>query len=124
MAKKLKILVLEDEVIRWNWFNKIFFNNQDNITFVDSSKKAIQYLKDESFDIIFLDRDLGNTEDNGEKVALEMMKQKLNLRATIVIHTMNPNGQESMKSYLEKYHKKVYVIPYTQLIKMKRKDFS
>ena len=74
MTKKLNILVLEDETERWNWFNKIFFNNQDNITFVDSSKKAIRYLKNESFDIIFLDRDLGNTKDNGEKVALEMMK--------------------------------------------------
>ncbi len=122
MTKKLNILVLEDEAERWNWFNKIFFS--DNITFTFSSKKTIQYLKNDSFDIIFLDRDLENIKDNGEKVALEMMKQKLNLRATIVIHTMNPNGQESMKCYLEKYHKKVYVIPYTQLIKMKRKDFS
>ncbi len=122
MAKKLNILVLEDEAERWNWFNKIFF--QDEVTFTFSVKRTIQCLKEDNFDIIFLDRDLGNTKDNGEKVALEMMKQKLNLGATIIIHTMNPNGQESMKCYLEKYHKKVYIIPYTQLIKMKRKDFS
>ncbi len=122
MTKKLNILVLEDEAERWNWFNKIFF--QDEVTFTFSVKRTIQCLKEDNYDIIFLDRDLGDTEDNGEKVALEMMKQKLNLRATIVIHTMNPNGQESMKCYLEKYHKEVYVIPFTQLIKMKRKDFS
>ena len=122
MTKKLNILVLEDEAERWNWFNKIF--SSDEVTFTFAVKRTIQCLKEDNYDIIFLDRDLGDTEDNGEKVALEMMKQKLNLRATIVIHTMNPNGQESMKSNLEKYHKKVYVIPYTQLIKMKREDFS
>ena len=122
MTHKLNILVLEDEIERRNWFNKIFFS--DEVTFTFSVKRTIQCLKEDNYDIIFLDRDLGDTEDNGEKVALEMMKQKLNLRATIVIHTMNPNGQESMKCYLEKYHKKVYIIPYTQLIKMKRKDFS
>ncbi len=123
MLNKLNILVLEDEIERWKWFNKTFFNNQDDITFVDSSKKAIEYLKNEDYDLVFLDRDLGNTKDNGEKVALEMMKQKLCLRATIVIHTMNPQGQESMKSYLEKNHV-VEVIPYTELIKLTRKDFS
>ncbi len=122
MTQKLNILVLEDGAERWTWFNKIFFH--DDVTFTFAVERTIQCLKEESYDIIFLDRDLGNTEDNGEKVALEMMKQKLNLGATIVIHTMNPNGQESMKNYLEKFHKKVYVIPYTELIKMKRKDFS
>ena len=122
MTKKLNILVLEDEAERRNWFNKIFFS--DEVTFTFSVKRTIQCLKNNHYHIIFLDRDLGDTEDNGEKVALEMMKQKLNLGATIVIHTMNPNGQESMKCNLEKYHKEVYVIPYTQLIKMKRKDFS
>ncbi len=122
LPTKLNILILEDEIERRNWFSKIFF--QDDIIFCFTSKEAIHCLKVESFNMVFLDRDLGDKEDNGEKVALEMMKQKLNLGATIVIHTMNPNGQESMKSNLEKYHKKVYVIPYTQLIKMKREDFS
>ncbi len=122
MLHKLNILVLEDEIERHNWFNHIFF--QDNITFCITSKKAIKCLKNEDYDMVFLDRDLGNTKDNGEKVALEIMKQKLCLRATIVIHTMNPQGQESMKSYLDKSHKEVYVIPYTQLVKMNREDFS
>jgi hypothetical protein len=122
MLHKLNILVLEDEIERRKWFNKVFF--RDNITFCFSSKKAIKCLKHEHYDMIFLDRDLGNTKDNGEKVVLEMMKEKLCLGATIVIHSMNPQGQESMKSYLDKNHKEVYVIPYTQLLKMKRKDFS
>ena len=122
MLHKLNILVLEDEIERRNWFNKVFF--KDEVTFCITFKKTIQCLKNEDYDMVFLDRDLGDTKDNGEKVALEMMKQKLCLRATIVIHTMNPQGQESMKSYLDKTHKEVYVIPYTQLLKMKRKDFS
>jgi len=123
MTKKLNILVLEDELIRREWFNKIFFT--DNITFTCSVNKTIQCLKNNEYDLVFLDRDLGDTDpkENGEKVALEIMKQKLNLNATIVIHTMNDYGQKTMRSYLEKTHN-VENIPYIQLIKLKREDFN
>ena len=122
MSNKLKIIVLEDEFERRKWFNNIFFS--DNITFTITSKKTIQCLESEKYDLIFLDRDICDLKDSGEKVALEMMKRKIQLNSTIVIHTMNPNGQEAMKNYLDKTHKNVYVIPYTELIKMKRKDFN
>lgn len=121
MSNKLKIIVLEDEFERRKWFSKVF--SKDDVTFTCTSKRTIQCLEYEKYDLIFLDRDICDLKDSGEKVALEMMKQKIQLNSTIVIHTMNPYGQKIMKNYLDKYHKTVYVIPYTELIKMKRKDF-
>jgi len=124
MTNKLNILVLEDELVRREWFNKIFFT--DNIDFCFTAEKAIKLLQNNQYDLVFLDRDLGDTSDtnnNGEKVALEIMKQKLNLNATIVIHTMNDYGQKTMRSYLEKTHN-VENIPYTLLLKLKREDFN
>jgi len=122
MENSLNIFVLEDSLERIKWFKETF--KDCNIFFTKKVKEACEKLRSEKYDLIFLDRDLGSIEENGEEVANIMRKEKLSSNACIIIHTVNPFGRINMKKYLKSYHKNVNVIDFTQLIKMKREDFK
>ena len=122
MENSLNIFVLEDSLERIKWFEETF--EDCNIFFTKKVKEACEKLRSEKYDLIFLDRDLGSIEENGEEVANMMRKEKLSPNACIIIHTVNPFGQANMKKYLKSYHKNVNMIDFTQLIKMKREDFK
>ena len=119
---KIDILVLEDAPERRKWFRETF--KGCHIRCTKTVLSTIKKIKLNKFDLIFLDRDLGDEKESGDDVAYEMMVQKLAKDAVIVIHTVNPVGQQTMKKCLDKYHKNVYAIPYTQLLNMRKEDFG
>ncbi len=117
----LEVLVLDDEFDNRGWFYDTFTGC--NIASTSEPGHITEILKIYDYDIVFLDGDLGQ-KHGGKDVTFTLMTLKIGLDATYVIHSMNPVLQKIMESHLRKYHKKVYVIPYSQLRKMKREDFK
>ena len=118
----MRILILEDDKERSKWFLETFADC--DLTFTKRVPQALSCIRGSSYDIIFLDRDLGQPKENGEEVAWEMKREKLASDSTVVIHSVNTHGQRAMKKYLESYHSNVHVIPFPKLMKMKRDDFK
>ncbi len=104
----IKVLVLEDDPNRAKWFQKSFTN--PDIT--ASVKEAHQKLKQNNYDLIFLDRDLGNPYETGEDLAWQMKQEKLAPDAYIVIHSANDRGQRVMTRYLSSYNNNVVGIKF------------
>jgi CheY-like chemotaxis protein len=121
MLKMKKILIVEDDETRIEWFLKATF--QHMVFICDTAEDAIQRLKSESFDIIFLDHDLCNEHYKYVGVPLDADFEefcKSNLDATtgfavarfladnpdkspnadIIIHTMNTVAQVRMEREL------------------------
>ena len=113
MCRKLDIFILEDAPERCEWFLRIFHGC--NISLTDKVGEACEILRNNQYDIVFLDRDLGHFTENGEDVARVMKQERLCTDATIVIHTVNTIGQMVMKRYFENYSD-VHVIPFSQLL--------
>ncbi len=119
----LEVLVLDDEFDNRVWFYDTFTGC--NIASTSEPGHITEILKIYEYDIVFLDGDLGEGQKHGgQDVTYTLMMKKIALDTTFVIHSMNPVKQELMKSHLDQYHSKVFVIPYSQLRKMKRKDFK
>lgn len=122
--RKMNIFVLEDDPERIKWFKNTF--SDCDLIWTDSIETSLMVLRRWTFDIVFMDRDLGhpNSQDNGEAVAWAMKEEKLAQSACIILHTVNPRGQRVMKRYLGEYHKDVHQIDFTKLKKMNREDFK
>jgi hypothetical protein len=105
---KKKILFLDDSEERINRFKAKFVH--DYISISRTASEAISLLEKNSFDILFLDHDLGgkiycpSDEVSGyavaEYVATKMNKNKL--PSKIVIHSYNPSGAKNMLAILHK----------------------
>ncbi len=118
----MRILILEDDRERSKWFLKTFADC--DLTFTKRVPQALSCIRGSSYDLIFLDRDLGQLKENGEDVAWGMTKEKLASHSTVIIHSVNIYGQRNMKRDLDSYHPDVRVIPFPELMKMKRDDFG
>lgn len=116
----MRIYIVEDAPERMEWFRKTFHDCE--IYHTDQVEQACNDIEENEYDIIFLDRDLG-PKFNGEDIAWHMKENELAEDSAIIIHSVNPRGQRNMSKYLGEYHSQVLVIPFTQLIKMKREDF-
>ena len=106
----MKIFILEDSIVRQNWFIDNF--NSHALTIIDNAIDAIKLLEMVFYDIIFLDHDLsdkhyeavisGNNiefDDTGYSVA-KIIPNTINKNSIIIIHTHNPIGAERMKNIL------------------------
>lgn len=121
--KKLnKIFVLEDSPERREWFSSTFSDCE--ITFEMRIEPSLDLLREKKYDLIFLDRDLSLPHENGEDLTMIMHKEKLAKKSCIIIHTVNVGGQMRMRTHLSSYNDNVFVINFTNLIKMKREDFN
>jgi len=118
----LKIYIVEDAPERIEWFKKTFTDCE--LSIIDDVGKACEDLSSNRYDLIFLDRDLGHTKETGEDVAWHMYNNKLAEDSLIVVHTMNTRGQRVIMRYLDKYHDNSHLIPFNELMKMKREDFK
>ncbi len=109
----MKILIVEDNQYRIAMFKTILGKTDYDI--VTSSKEAIERLKINNYDYIFLDHDLGIDPKTGEKtenvmldsgdgtgyeVAKYIAEKDIDDRAKIVLHTFNFIGAGRMKSVL------------------------
>jgi hypothetical protein len=120
--ESLNILIVEDSSERIEWFKTTF--KDCNIFCTDKVYQACYFLKHCKYDIIFLDRDLGEGKRNGEYVTSFLANHKKALESTIIIHSSNIIARQRMQQSLESYHNNVMVIDFIQLKKMKREDFK
>lgn len=92
----MKIFVLEDSAERLISFRK--WLSAHDVAYAEDAWTAHPILKDQKFDVIFLDHDLGNRSDvrsddpnTGYAVAKEIANG-VNKNTQVVVHSMNPNG--------------------------------
>jgi CheY-like chemotaxis protein len=96
----MKILVLEDDRFRAQFFIERFGDLV--LTITESAHTAIDYLKKETYDFIFLDNDLGINNGEGKDVAdfLQNNPTNQNNHTNIVIHSWNSPAASYMKAAL------------------------
>lgn len=94
----MKILILEDDDVRSQFFIERFGGNDLKIT--ENARTAIEYLKGEVFEFIFLDNDLGFENGEGLDVADFLRKNPTNLnnQSVILIHSWNPVAAKLMQA--------------------------
>lgn len=118
----MRILVLEDDEERQEFFSKVFKNHTLDITKIP--EKANELLSENQYDYIFLDHDLApehyiNDTPCNKTTGLctaEFIEEHPELCAMseIIIHSLNPNGSERMLKALR--HSNVKKVPFTQLL--------
>ena len=122
----MKILILEDDNNRIVKFRDKL--SRHALLFVNSAADAIKLLlnEGETFDMIFLDHDLGgevyvdssNTNTGSEVVRWLISDQdRIMIQPYIIIHSLNYPAAQEMQLNLTNYgYKYVYRIPYTKLV--------
>jgi len=115
-----RILVLEDNQERIEWFQKNF--NMTDFYFCKNVGVAIGLLNIQKFDLMFLDHDLGEDKLTGydfTKVLARKIKEGVVSNNPIIyIHTSNPIGAKNMQSVLPQ----AIVCPFYDLINKKVKN--
>jgi len=81
-----RILIVEDNGSRQDFFRDIL--SEYTLLFTTTSTEAIKLLKQQSFDLIFLDMDLDDGLGRGLDVA-RMLKGTPNSYADVIVHSMN-----------------------------------
>jgi len=109
----MKIFVLEDNDYRINFFIEKFCDH--NVIVTESAFDAIEYLKHNEFDFLFLDHDLGEENGNGLDVAeyLNNNPDNFNNYASIVVHSWNVPAANKMLILLPNHTK---LIPFDVVI--------
>jgi len=83
----MNILILDDDVIRQDAFDKAFVDNPSCVVWhAFTAEKAIDWLSKNQFDLILLDHDLG-TARTGKDVVRFLIENKQN--AQIIVHSWN-----------------------------------
>lgn len=117
----MKVLFLDDDLIRHSKFKDNFGDDSNDITYVETAKEAIDALTYQDFDSIFLDHDLGGTyfvpsgDGTGYEVA-EWIAKNLTYKPIIIIHSMNPSGGVNMHHKLQDNGFKSVLCPFTCLL--------
>ena len=101
-----KTLFLDDSEERQEIAQKYFGKYWGDVTWAWTTKQAIQALKQSSYDLVFLDHDLGGEvfvdskrEDSGMEVVRWIVQNKPQID-TIVIHSWNLPAAKNMELYL------------------------
>jgi len=126
----MRFLVVDDDLIRHEEFErllkKIELSEPSEVVHTYTSQEAIHALKQQYFDVIYLDHDLGDNEvcknDNTIPVAKFLCTQedqrgKLGHYDIVFIHSLNPVGARNLFNILkDMYRLCVARIPYIQLL--------
>lgn len=117
------VLFLDDSLERHILFKEKFKLQDFKVTYVETSKEAIQELSKGIYEVAFLDHDLGGksfvkeVENSGYEVALYIRKLPPEKRPyQVVLHSHNPAGAIRMKNALDGVVKMVQIIPFSTLI--------
>ncbi len=99
----MNILILEDNEERIKWFKNIYRHHKLYIT--KDIKDALRLISAYEFDILFLDHDLCEENltslNNGYEFVKKLIEFRLQKRAVIYIHSMNPTGANVMLNTLK-----------------------
>jgi CheY-like chemotaxis protein len=113
----MRILILEDNQERIEFFKRIFKNHE--LIICELIFSAQEIVQQEEFDIMFLDHDL--YKDNIRGIELEitgydfvkfLVKSNLQKHSLIYIHSMNPTGANAMQNLLRDNGYEVLWIPF------------
>lgn len=112
-VQHMRIFILEDSQERIKQFNRAFIGHELFIT--DNATVAINKLKSQKFDLIFLDHDLNGLQmewredNNGLMVAREIPSTK-NCDSMTIIHSCNTPAAIAMKGFLPHAHRISFVM--------------
>jgi len=112
----MKILVVEDDVYRLDWFRDKFKNQE--LSTVMTADEAITLLsKSLDYEIIFLDHDLGgrvfvNSSEHNTGFTVAMYLKNKDYKNRIIVHSLNPVGAKNIKNILPQAE----LVPYPVLI--------
>jgi len=102
----MRALVLEDDKNRVKEFKQRMLEIGCVADYVDTARAAIDLLRKKTYDVIFLDHDLGGevfadiTDSNtGSEVARWISGNPVG--CPVVIHSLNPVGADNMKKCIE-----------------------
>ena len=94
----MRILILEDDNVRVKFFIEKLGQYSPKIT--ENAEIAISYLKEDTFDYVFLDNDLGRGNGEGIDVAdyLQQNPDNPNCKAAVIVHSWNIPAANTIKS--------------------------
>jgi hypothetical protein len=98
----MKILILEDAEERVRQFKQKFIEHDVKVS--DKPKEIIQLLQDDSWDVLFLDHDLGDKiyvpsgEGTGFEVADWLAHNPDRIPSLVILHSLNYHGRQAMAS--------------------------
>ncbi len=102
----MNILILEDDEKRIINFKQNFIGRDCNVTYVETAIDAINKIKENTFDLLFLDHDLGGEvyvpiegTNTGSEVARYLNKNPI--KAIVIIHSLSGFGKENMLKLIE-----------------------
>lgn len=99
MPVSLRILFVDDEEDRYRAFARKK-RPQDRLVYVQTVEDALSSLREELFDIVFLDHDLGDGNLEGKDLVKYICAQQMPLDSIFIIHSMNSVGGMNMKNML------------------------
>jgi CheY-like chemotaxis protein len=102
----MKVFVLEDDETRVDWIRKNF-DEKVEMDLTDEADEAITLLRNNKYDLVFLDHDLGGEQmvssdhhNTGATVA-KIMHETPNKDSVIIVHSYNPIGAENMMNSMK-----------------------
>lgn len=112
MSEPDRVLVLDDDAQRGKWFR----SRWPGAVWCRNGPAALKAMREEKFDLVFLDHDLGEqSRFDGSELANRMAEERLQQTATILIHTANPAGAAYMMARLQKYKPNVGCLSFPRL---------
>ena len=104
----MKILILDDDLVRHQLFRDNFGYGLHDLTMVTTVDQTISKLALNNYDAVFLDHDLGGhqmvvsggKEPTGYDVAVWLKNNPDRCPETVIIHSFNPDGARKMKELL------------------------
>tara|TARA_Y100000310_G_scaffold328692_1_gene397231 strand:- start:2526 stop:2897 length:372 start_codon:yes stop_codon:yes gene_type:complete len=115
----MNIFFLDDDKTRIEVFSALC----PDAIIAETAPEAISTIENKSWDICFLDHDLGGEqfvesgrEDTGAGVARWIVENKPKIDL-IIVHSYNPDGAENMRSLLSQAGYNVKKIPFSDLMK-------
>lgn len=112
-------LFLDDDLNRWEAVKPLFSNIGITATHVETADQAINALKNNSYDFIYLDHDLGGQiyvqsgKGTGYEVAEWIANNIPSTRSMIIVHTLNPVGGDNIQRVLPS----AYRVPFSEVVK-------
>jgi hypothetical protein len=112
--KDKKILIIDDELRRHQFFLEVF--NQNKLDFASNPSKAIEKIKETKYDLICLDYDLGMNQKGSEFVD-HILNKNLCKESKILIHSMNKDGSKKMSTMLAG-EREIETVPFEEIVKI------
>ena len=117
----MKVLVLEDNKERLEWFSDTF--SKCELYIAMTAEKAADAIMKWEFDLIFIDHDLGKVRDGydfAKILAKEIDEGRIVNDPSIYIHSLNPVGTKRITSVL----KDAIICPFSDLIKKSENSYN